>query len=257
MKRLAIISIVVTAVLLLTGVVFAETLIYSPARQTTAAESGNTIGLPFTVIVDGLSVEGEVQFVDTVSSGNLPASWVKASPNTARVDPRSNVASTAIVIEVPAGTPAGTYAGFVRSNLAGPRQVDPGSGSYVTVNVSEAVSCSAAPEMVVDSVSPKEIRVPNNKTIDITVEGSIVNPEGCSRLSATYTLDDEYGEVSASGTVELGTGGAFSVSVPVQASRKGNDTNGRLYSVVFKVENDAAILTKSADVTVLHSGDKK
>ncbi|NIR26021.1 MAG: hypothetical protein GWN77_03500, partial [Gammaproteobacteria bacterium] len=166
MKKLAIISMVAAAVLLIAGAAFAETLVYNPGRSSVEVESGKALGMSFTVIVDGLANEGEIQFVDTVGSGNLPASWIKASPGTARVDPRSPMASTALVIEVPAGTPAGTYAGFVRSNLAGVRQVDPGSGSYVVVNVTEAASCSGPPELAVTSVSPEVIKVPNNKSID-------------------------------------------------------------------------------------------
>ena len=50
----------------------------------------------------------------------------------------------------------------------------------------------------------------------------------------------------------------FSVAVPMVASRKGEDKDGRLYTVKFFAENDAGIgESPETSVVVLHDNGKK
>ena len=72
----------------------------------------------------------------------------------------------------------------------------------------------------------------------ITVSGTITDT-GCTVTSTAYAVTDEYGEVQPSGPVTLGSGGAYSFTVLLQASRLGTDLDGRLYTVTVSASNSA------------------
>lgn len=258
MKKSAILSIILAAVLLITGAAYAEMLIYTPAQQNAEVEAGKAVGMPFSVVVDGLSVDGMLRFVADVTYGNLPASWIKASPAFAPVNPMMPSGRTDISIVVPEGTPAGTYTGFVFSTVDGvDRGLDTGRGSLITVVVTEANSCNDTPSVNVISVSPEKLMIPNNKAADVTIEGTVTNAEGCNTLSASYGVTDEYGVKSTSGELALGADGSFTITVPVQAARRGYDQDGRVYTIEFDAQNEMGMLKKSLNVTVLHDAGKK
>jgi hypothetical protein len=74
--------------------------------------------------------------------------------------------------------------------------------------------------------------------IPVTVSGTITDT-GCTITSTAYAVTDEYGEVQPSGPVTLGSGGAYSFTVLLQASRLGTDLDGRLYTVTVSASNSA------------------
>jgi len=72
----------------------------------------------------------------------------------------------------------------------------------------------------------------------VSVSGTITDT-GCTVTSAAYAVKDEYGEVQPSGPVTLGAGGAYSLTVLLQASRLGSDSDGRLYTITVSASNNA------------------
>jgi hypothetical protein len=70
---------------------------------------------------------------------------------------------------------------------------------------------------------------------------------------ALYAIDDEYGEVQASGAVILQAEGRYSFIVFLGASRWGDDRNGRRYVITVHAQDNAGNPSEqSGTVTVPH-----
>lgn len=105
-----------------------------------------------------------------------------------------------------------------------------------------------APTVTANSSMP-EIWPPNNKTVKVNFFGNITNSCG----GGSYTLTDEYGEVSYSGDLESGD---YSVLLNLISSRKGNDKDGRKYTFTVTSSNSAGTATAKAYSVVLHDKRK-
>jgi hypothetical protein len=83
-------------------------------------------------------------------------------------------------------------------------------------------------------------------------------PDGCEIENARYQLTDEYGELDQEQAIALNSDGSFSVAIPMVASRKGNDKDGRLYIVRFIAKNEAGVGESSeTSIIVTHDNRKK
>ena len=70
--------------------------------------------------------------------------------------------------------------------------------------------------------------------------------------SAAYVVMDEYGQIQPQGSVAL-VDGQYTFTVALEASRRGNDQDGRHYTIVVSANDNAGHLGfKSALVTVPH-----
>jgi hypothetical protein len=91
--------------------------------------------------------------------------------------------------------------------------------------------------------------------VPVTVSGTLA--EGACALKPTvlsYVVRDEYGLVHAAGSIVPGSDGAFSASVLLQASRQGDDRNGRQYTITLTVQGVAGAATSAVSViTVPHN----
>ena len=68
--------------------------------------------------------------------------------------------------------------------------------------------------------------------VPVTVSGTITDKvSGLHASTATYVVIDEYGSVQPSSKVTLGSNGNYSLTIQLQASRNGNDTDGRQYTM--------------------------
>ena len=90
--------------------------------------------------------------------------------------------------------------------------------------------------------------------VQVTVSGTITDSlSGVNPSTAAFAVVDEYGSVQPSGPVTLGTGGSYSFKVSLQASRNGNDKDGRQYSITVSAKDYAGNLgSAAAIVTVPH-----
>jgi hypothetical protein len=111
-----------------------------------------------------------------------------------------------------------------------------GSGS-VGVLLNNTPFCTT-PLVITVSTTPTALWPPNGNMIPVTVSGTITDT-GCTVTNAAYAVTDEYGQVQPSGPVTLGPGGAYSFTVLLQASRLGNDLDGRLYTITVSASNNA------------------
>jgi len=97
-----------------------------------------------------------------------------------------------------------------------------------------------APPVITAAANPVSIWPPNGKTVNVTVTGTIVDTgSGVAPSTARYTVADSYGQVQPSGALTIGANGQYSVSIPVIASRNGNDMAGRTYTITIHADDKA------------------
>jgi hypothetical protein len=126
-------------------------------------------------------------------------------------------------------------------------------------NISSLASANfgidVTPPSVSVSANPSSIWPPNGKLVAVTVSGTITDSlSGVNPASATFAVVDEYGQVQPHGSVTLGTGGSYSFIVSLQASRNGNDLNGRQYTITVRAQDLAGNTGSAATiVTVPHN----
>jgi probable HAF family extracellular repeat protein len=104
------------------------------------------------------------------------------------------------------------------------------------------------PPAITVSASPATLRPPNGQLVTVTVSGAITD-EGSGVSSAVYQVTDEYGQIQPSGSVPLGANGQYAFTVALQASRRGNDQDGRHYTIEVSA-TDAAGNRGRVSVTV-------
>jgi hypothetical protein len=93
---------------------------------------------------------------------------------------------------------------------------------------------------------------PNRRQVAVTVSGTIMDETDESEVQAsTYQVMDEYGQIQPSGIVKLDADGNYAFTVGLQASRRGNDRDGRRYTIVVRATDHAGNSgSASATVTV-------
>ena len=116
-------------------------------------------------------------------------------------------------------------------------------------------TCADVAPVVTLSAAPAVLWPPNGRTVPVTLSGTLtVAPCAATVTSLSYAVVDEYGLVQPSGPIVPGADGAFSVSVPLQASRRGDDRDGRQYTIrVTATNGTGGRATATSVVTVPHS----
>ena len=127
--------------------------------------------------------------------------------------------------------------------------------SSVSSPLLQTVVIDTAPPAVTVSADPTRLWPPNGKMAPVTISGAITDSgSGVNASTATYEVVDEYGQVQPSGKITLGSGGSYSTTVLLQASRAGNDKDGRQYTVIVSAKDNAGnVGSASILVTVPHN----
>ena len=151
-----------------------------------------------------------------------------------------------------AGSSASTQISGAGTNSVGLRALD--NAGNISALVTAAVNIDLTPPTVNVSANPSSLWPPNGKMVSVTVSGTITDSlSGVNPITAAFAVVDEYGSVQPHGPVHLGPGGNYSFTVLLQASRNGNDTNGRLYTITVSAQDLAGNLGSAATtVTVPH-----
>jgi hypothetical protein len=96
---------------------------------------------------------------------------------------------------------------------------------------------------------------PNGKLEAVTVSGTVRDEPGGSGVnaSAATAVTGEYGSVQPSGPVTVAADGSYIFTIYLQASRHGNDKNGRRYSITVSAQDHAGnTWAATTDVIVPH-----
>jgi uncharacterized repeat protein (TIGR01451 family) len=113
------------------------------------------------------------------------------------------------------------------------------------------------PPTIAISANPLTIWPPNGKMIPVTVSGTITDTgSGVNLSSGSFAVSDEYGTVQPAGPFTINPDGTYLFTVNLEASRHGNDKDGRQYTIsVFAKDNAGNLGSSSTIVTVPHDQD--
>jgi glycosidase len=186
--------------------------------------------------------------------------WINTSPvtvNLSATDSGSGVEQLRYWINngpvtVVPGSNASTSISGQGTNSVGLRALD--NAGNISSLVTAAVNIDLTPPTVSVSVNPASLWPPNGQAVQVTVSGTISDSlSGVDPSTASYAVVDEYGLVQPSGPVTLGAGGSYSFTISLQASRNGNDSNGRQYTITVSAKDLAGNVGSAATiVTVPH-----
>lgn len=105
-----------------------------------------------------------------------------------------------------------------------------------------------------EMASPTQLWPPNHKLDTVNVRGTAIDTvSGINGSRVTYFVRDEYGQVQPRGSAEVDSSGHYSFRVQLQASRSGQDHDGRQYTIFVVAQSGAGrTATQSVVVTVPH-----
>lgn len=122
--------------------------------------------------------------------------------------------------------------------------VDPGSGTggITITRMQNVMTGDTTPLVITILATPATLWPPNGKMVSVTVSGKVTDDAGGTGVdpsTAVYQVTDEYGQVQPSGSVTLKSDGSYSFRVQLQASRNGNDLDGRHYIITVGAQDNA------------------
>ncbi|HTC93457.1 MAG TPA: hypothetical protein VK699_08395 [Terriglobales bacterium] len=217
---------------------------------------------PTTFLEDGLPQGQTVSLVYEVQNSGAADTF-----NLAATDGQSFVTSTS-----PSSlTLASGATGTVTVNLSVPVSAALGTDDSITVVATSAtnagISNSAVqtfevaggdttPPTITVAADPASLWPPNNKLVTVTVSGTMTDTQsGVNPNSGTFTVTDEYGTVQPSGTFTINADGSYAFTVQLEASRQGDDLDGRLYTITVQGSDNAGN-AGSATTTVVVPHDQ-
>jgi hypothetical protein len=112
------------------------------------------------------------------------------------------------------------------------------------------LAAAPTPPILTVTANPAMLWPPDGRMVQVTVSGAISG--GNLAPQATFSVRDEYGSIQPSVTITIGAGGSFSFEINLQASRDGQDTNGRRYSITVSASNPQGSGFGTAVVVVPH-----
>ena len=224
-------------------------------RITLAAHSGVVL-LPAPVNVDLVPPVASITTTPPADGHG----WINTSPvtvNLSATDSGSGVEQLRYWVNngpvtVAAGSNASTHISGAGTNSVGLRALD--NAGNISTLASLAVNIDLTPPALSISASPSSLWPPNGKMVPVTVSGSITDTlSGVDPNSAAFAVVDEYGTVQPNGPVSVGPGGSYLFTVMLQASRNGNDLDGRQYQITVSAKDLAGNVGSAATtVTVPH-----
>jgi hypothetical protein len=132
-----------------------------------------------------------------------------------------------------------------------------GGGDVVSVFLNSAAPADATAPLITTRASPDVLWPPAGKTMPVTVSGTVTDAEsGVDLASVTFTVVDEYGMVQPTGSISLDATGHYSVRIPLIASRRGDDRDGRVYTIIVRAR-DLAGLSTTASTRIIVPHDRR
>jgi hypothetical protein len=115
------------------------------------------------------------------------------------------------------------------------------NGIAVTTVNGAPIEGETIPPTITVSATPSKLWPPNKLILPVTVSGTMrdTGGTGVNLSTAAYVVRDEYGLVEPKGAVTLSASGSYSFTIQLQASRKGDDKDGRQYHITVSAEDNA------------------
>jgi glycosidase len=159
------------------------------------------------------------------------------------------------IVTAVTGDSASTQVTAEGSYSVGLRAID--NAGNISALATAAFGIDVTPPAVNVAANPRVLWPTNGNMVSVTVSGSINDSlSGVDPSTAAFTVTDEYGSVQPQGPITLNAGGSYSFKLLLQASRMGNDLDGRQYTIIVSARDYAGNLSSSAAVvTVPHDQD--
>jgi len=107
-------------------------------------------------------------------------------------------------------------------------------------------------------VRPTTLWPPNGRQVPVTVRGVVADPGDVSMLEYSVKDSEANDQVIRSGTVTRFNqmNGRYSITIPLQASRSGQDRSGRVYTIDVSAVDDSGQTTGEQMATVVVPHDR-
>lgn len=130
------------------------------------------------------------------------------------------------------------------------------AGNVETVKSVTFIIDSTPPTITVATSSPT-LWPPNGKFVPNNISGMVADGlSGIDPSTVTFRVVDKYGQVQPTGVVSVGPNGQFAFSVVLEASRLGQDLDGREYQIIVSCK-DMAGNEASASTMVIVPHDQR
>ena len=226
----------------------------NPGKVSITLEPGGSASIPVSTTLTQAS-RGDYAYFSLVPVGDASA-WFGRAPTVNLSGPYASRTSS-LAVTVPEGTGGGSYTATFNAQVMRGRSIT-ADQLIVTLEVPATNLCSAPPIFSPITASQNIIKGKNNKPVTIELSGTVDVGDGCELAGTSYTLTDEYGELGGTKDLNIASDGSFSASVELMASRKGNDKDGRLYSISFSAENEAGVGNGDViEIVVSHDNRKQ
>lgn len=236
----------------------AAKIIFEPNELSTTVAPGEVATIPVAVsLTETTAANSYASFSLSLVEGSIDPTWMKGRIPVS-LNSTSKTRQVLFQINVPAEAQGGQYMSVFRTEgLRSSEQVAT-ADLVINVAVSEPFACNQVPLFSDISSTEDTINVRKHRKVAIDLSGVVSVQEGCNITNAWYQLTDEYGELDTTEPLEINDDGTFSVAIPMVASRKGKDKDGRLYTVKFMAENEIGVgESPETSVVVLHDKRKK
>ena len=247
----------------------AATIAFEPKVLSVKAAPGEKVFIPISMsLQDATSPGAYANILCAYSGGSLDRSWLvnyqfNMTPNT------FINATRVLQIVPPIDAEPGLYIATMATKLLRSNEPIELVDLEIHVEISQQDACLEPPVFSNVVSAQDRINTRNNKKVTINFSGIVTPPSGCELKRVWYELVDEYDEVSHQEEVQFNKeGGSFAVDLPLIASRRGDDRDGRLYNVIFKAENlllagtlasgeSASAESVETNIVVMHNNRKK
>jgi hypothetical protein len=116
-------------------------------------------------------------------------------------------------------------------------------------------AADTTPPTITATANPSQLWPPNGQMVPVTVSGSMTDSgSGVDPATASYTVLDEYGLIQPSGPITLQPNGSYRFTVALQASRRGQDQDGRHYTIAVSARDQAGNLGVATAMVVVPHG---
>jgi hypothetical protein len=114
------------------------------------------------------------------------------------------------------------------------------------------------PVLTMESPSPETLWPANHRAVEVSVSGSAVD-EGSGVAQAWLEVDDEYDELDGTHDItgDLDADGNFEITLELMAWRRGNDRDGRQYTISLYAVDNAGNQAGPESVAVMVPHDQR
>ena len=133
--------------------------------------------------------------------------------------------------------------------------VDDSGNASAAATFTVTVRDTQAPGSIVATVTPATIWPPSGALIPVTVAGQ-ASDAGSGIAAIEWRVIDEYKQHEPSGSFAMTGNGSFSFSVPLLAARRGNDKDGRHYTIILTAVDRAGNRKQLAQPLVVNIHDQ-